>query len=82
MVVDVEEILSVLWKPIRADRWPKPGRTILAILKRFESTSRIYAVLKVVDEDDCSFRTVDDNSELSHNYSVTHWIYLPKLRKL
>jgi hypothetical protein len=32
-----------------------------------------YAVLKRVNEDDCDWRTVDDNSDLSFWVNVTHW---------
>jgi hypothetical protein len=49
------------------------------------NTKRLrHALLKRVNEGDCNWRTVDDNSELSYNWNVIYWSKqkIPKLPKL
>lgn len=42
----------------------------------------VYAVLKRVEEDDVSWRTVDDDSELDYSVNVTHWQPIAELNRL
>jgi hypothetical protein len=60
----------------------KPERmntTVLAVVEHWNSKGQRYAVLYAVDEDDNDWRTADDDSELSHDWNVVSWIYLPEL---
>lgn len=63
-----------------ADDTPEPGTTVLAVLQHWHTKNKRFAVLKSVDEDDCSYRTADDNSELSHDWNVIAWDRLPELK--
>ena len=56
---------------------PEKGRPVVAILK-WPSGKQVPAVIKKVEEDDCSWRTVDDHSELSYSIDVVKWMYLPE----
>jgi hypothetical protein len=58
---------------------PIPGKCVLAIVEHWKTKNRRYAVLYASDEDDCNYRTADDNSELSYDWSVVSWDYLPEL---
>ena len=58
---------------------PLTGRNVLAIVEHFHTKGQRYAVLYSVKEDDLNWRTVDDNSELSHDWDVIAWDYLPVL---
>lgn len=60
---------------------PTVGRPVLAIVQHWHTKGKRFAVMKGVDEDDCSWRTVDDDSELSHDWNVIAWDYLPELKK-
>lgn len=60
---------------------PEPGINILAIVRHWYTGGRRFAVLWIVDKHDGCYRTVDDNSELSHDWNVIAWDYLPELRK-
>ena len=60
---------------------PEPGINILAIVRHWYTGGKRFAVLWIVDKPDGCYRTVDDNSELSHDWDVIAWDYLPELRK-
>ena len=57
----------------------KQNTIVLAVVQHYKSGNKKYAVLKKVDEDDCDWRTEDDNSELAHEWNVIKSITLPKL---
>lgn len=57
----------------------KTGRTILAIVQHWYTKNKRFAVLKSVGEFDCNYRIADDNSELSYDWNVIAWDYLPKI---
>lgn len=66
------------WVPV-SERLPEAGTKVWARLKFFASeTVRHYELVRV-DEDDCTWRTVDDNSEIAHEWNVTHWMLIPQL---
>jgi hypothetical protein len=52
---------------------PPVGQMVLCHITYDGSPEPTYAVLKHVDEDDCDWRTADDDSELSYWVNVTHW---------
>lgn len=52
---------------------PETGAIVLAKVQHWKTYETRYVVLKKVDEDDCSFRTTDDNSELSYSWNVMKW---------
>lgn len=56
---------------------PKRNTPVRAIVKSSNFMHVNTAFLKAVDEDDCSWRFVDDNAELSNAYDVVYWEYLP-----
>ncbi len=55
------------------DRLPSTGSEVQCRLKHF-STGKIqeHRLVKV-NEDDCSWRTADDRSEISYNWDVVEW---------
>ena len=59
---------------------PSNDRPVLVKLQHFNSKEVRFAVLKKVDEDDCDWRTVDGNSEISYDWNVIRWceIYEPR----
>ena len=56
---------------------PEYNRPILAILQ-WSSGKTLPAVIKHVKEDDCSWRNVDDDSEISYFLDVIKWMYVPE----
>jgi hypothetical protein len=58
---------------------PEYNRSVLAILKHYSTNRQVYRVLMAVDEDDHSWVTADDKSEIAFSWDVISWIYLPEL---
>jgi len=73
---------SVLTMPTPRDRDETPllGISVLAVVEHWHTKGKRFAVLKAVNESDCNYRTADDNSELSHDWAVIAWDYLPDLK--
>ena len=63
------------WTSIK-DSMPEVDKPIEAIVRFCGSGKEVTAELKRVDEDDCSWRTIGDNSELSYSCDVVKWRYL------
>ena len=57
------------------------GRYILAVIKHCKHKDKKYIILKSVNEDNNCWRVADDNSELSWNWDVIAWDYLPELEE-
>ena len=57
--------------------YPEVGSLVVAIVEWFKSKKRVPVVLKFVKEDDCNWRTADDNSELDYSLSVVKWYLMP-----
>ena len=61
------------------DRLPDCGEIVLGALQHWDTKNYYYDVIEKVDEDDCSWRVWDIGyqSEVSHDYDITHWMPLP-----
>lgn len=57
---------------------PEVDRPVIAILQWFMSEKMVPAIIKYGNWDDHNWKTVDDNSELSHSLNVIKWMYLPE----
>jgi hypothetical protein len=83
--VKAKSALSDVVMPLPIDRdineLPDIGRNVLVIVQHWHTKGKRFAVLKAVDEDDHNWQTVDDGSELSHDWNVIAWDYLPELEK-
>lgn len=55
------------------ERMPEVGATALCRLKHCISGNVQEHSLTRVDEDDCSWRTADDGSEISYSWDVVEW---------
>lgn len=55
------------------DRAPTVGAEVLCRLKHCFSGNTQEHRLKSVDEDDCSWRTADDGSEIDYSWDVIEW---------
>lgn len=53
---------------------PAVGRKVLCRLKNDNTGAVQEHWLRYVAEDDCSWRTADDNSEISYNWTVIEWL--------
>lgn len=53
---------------------PEAGTKVVAIIEHFHTKSQRVYGLVAVDEDDCIWRTEDDNSELAHEWNVVAWV--------
>jgi hypothetical protein len=62
------------WIEITEENTPNTGDRVLGALQHWYTENYKYHELVKVDEDDCDFRTVDDNSEISHDWNVTHFL--------
>ncbi len=51
----------------------EPGTVVVAIIQHFHTQGKRVVELIRVDEDDCDWRTADDNSELAHEWNVVAW---------
>lgn len=60
------------------DKLPKTGKIVWCALQHWYTKNYRYAELKKVNEDDCEWRTADDNSEIANEWNVTHWQPLPE----
>jgi hypothetical protein len=56
-----------------ADRMPVAEQTMLCRLKHCFTGNIVEERLVKVAEDDCSWRTADDRSEISYNWDVMAW---------
>lgn len=64
--------------PADKSTYPPLGIPVLAQLQRSGNPAkRVEAELIHVDEDDVSWRTADDKSELSYNWDVISWKHIP-----
>ena len=52
---------------------PPTGSVVLCRLAHFKGKLTQETLMKKVDEDDCDWRTADDNSELNYDWHVSHW---------
>lgn len=52
---------------------PIPGKIYVCKLQGAETGTIVEHELKCVDEDDNTWRTTDDNSEISNAWSVIEW---------
>lgn len=59
------------WISVEEDLPPVGSEVIAKIV--WDSGKEVKAALRFVNEDDCAWRTLDDNSELSYFLRVTHW---------
>ena len=64
--------------PRTPNETPDPEKPVLAVIQHWHTKGKRYAVLVGVNEDDCSYRLDDDGSELSHDWDVIAWDYLPE----
>ncbi|EJY6032818.1 hypothetical protein FA341_31685 [Pseudomonas aeruginosa] len=56
-----------------SDRLPRAGAEIQCRLKHFNTKGVLEHRLVKVEEDDCSWRTADDHSEISYDWDVVEW---------
>lgn len=56
-----------------SERLPDYGKPVFVMME-WESGKKVGAYLKRVDEDDCDWRTVDDDSEISYSLNVIEWL--------
>ncbi len=57
---------------------PTTGTKVIAELQHWESKNLRYFELIKVNEDDCPWRTADDNSEVSYDWNVIRYMPLPQ----
>ncbi len=50
------------------------GERVFLALQHWKTKNYTYVDAKKVQEDDCLFRTSDDNSEISYDWTPTHFI--------
>lgn len=67
------------WMPVTPETMPEVGSKVLARLKFFASETVRHYELIHVKEDDCTWRTVDDGSEVAYEWNVTHYMIIPAL---
>lgn len=67
---------SLTWdEKVKKFGQPIFGKTYNCKIKNYHSGKIVNFVLKAVDEDDCLWRTADDNSEVDEwNWDVIEWI--------
>lgn len=79
-ISDVKKIIDIAsmpeWRHTDKNEFPTYGICVVAVVEWFKSKKRVPIVLKHVNEDDCSWRTADDNSELDYSLSVIKWYYM------
>lgn len=60
--------------PVKLPEFNKP---VIAVIKSSHSwTFNIEVKMVCVDEDDCTWRFFDDDSELSYDWDVIYWEYV------
>jgi hypothetical protein len=64
--------LSNGWIDVK-ERAPDVGIFVRALLRGCSKGTIVEALLYHVDEDDCFWRTADDNSEVSYDWDVLYW---------
>jgi hypothetical protein len=57
-----------------ADRMPVTGQKMQCRLKHCFTGKIVEDRLVKVAEDDCSWRTADDNAEIDYSWDVTAWL--------
>jgi hypothetical protein len=77
-MLDNIENLSPDWVSVK-DRLPVTNSVVLCRVERDSSKKIFYYVLRKVKEDDCDWRTVDDNSEITYFVTITHWKEFSKM---
>lgn len=55
------------------ERLPALGQAVLCRLRNDNTQAVQEHQLRRVAEDDCNWRTADDNSEISYNWTVFEW---------
>ena len=55
------------------ERIPETGKPVLCKVRHFHTKNIQEHELVKVDESDCDWRTSDDNSELSYDWTVIEW---------
>ena len=72
-----------MWNRINKseENMPPYDIAVLCVIQHWNTLGIRYAILKRVMEDDCTWRTTDDNSELSYDWSVILWQHIPLLPK-
>ena len=78
---NIDSLVSNLeeWGPIGTA--PKDGTRILIEMQHWNTKGYQYAAVHYdIDDCDCDWRTNDDNSELSHDYTPVRWSKLPEHR--
>lgn len=53
---------------------PQTGNKYLCKLQHWKTKGIVEAELIKVNEDDCAWRTADDNSEISYDWNVIEWV--------
>lgn len=75
----LNDLLSKITENLPVNLPRNKNRPMLVILENFNTKNRRYAVLKAVNGGDHDWEFVDDGSELSMQWNVVSWIYLPEL---
>lgn len=74
-VVPLNDLLSSRTQDLPVAQPGEVNRPVLAIVQHWNTKGQRYAVLKAVGESDHNWQTVDDGSELSHDWNAISWIY-------
>ncbi len=61
-----------------SDVMPEYNKDVCVILRHCGNHKKIKALLIRVNEDDCTWRTADDHTELSFDWDVKYWMPLPE----
>lgn len=56
-------------------KMPTAGSIVIATIEHWYTKGQQEVELIHVKEDDCDWRTADDNSELDYNWNVVEWKY-------
>jgi len=59
-------------------KYPEVGAIVVAIVRHWHTKGIRVVTLRYVHEGDCDWRTTDDNSELSYDWTVIKWEMIPK----
>jgi hypothetical protein len=70
------KIDDIRWVPI-LNGYPELGVEVLGIVQHWNTKGKRIISIKKVNESDCEWRTADDNSEISYDWNVTHWMPVP-----
>lgn len=67
-----ELLAKYRWIPV-SEGLPETDEMVLCELRHCTTHGKKYAVLFKVDESDVTWRTADDNAEISYDWDVTHY---------